>query len=284
MTRFTRCLLALAVAVAASPGAAQEEEKKTGWASRAELSLVATGGNTQTETASLRGNVTRTWEDAQLRFEAGGLRTESTAELRTAVLSPAGDVTVFETSLTERTAENYFFRARYQRDLSERFFWFAGAGWSRNEFNGIRNRTSARAGVGNVWFDDDRARFSTDYGLTVTREEPVVFVPGEEEETFAGAYLSYLYDRQLTESTRFASQLDFDQNLDETSDYRADFTNSVSVAMSERLALRVALQLLYDADPSLEAVPLVTPDGEGTLLLPLDELDSVLTVALVIDF
>lgn len=57
--------------------------------------------------------------------------------------------------------------------------------------------------------------------------------------------------------------------------------------MSKRLALEVSLQLLYDNQPSMAALPLISPDGvatEATVLAPLDDLDTLFTVALVVDF
>jgi len=79
-----------------------------------------------------------------------------------------------------------------------------------------------------------------------------------------------------------------DGNLDETSDYRADFTNYVAVAMSGRLALKASLQLLYDNEPSLGSLQLFTSDGvlfPGTFVVaPVDDLDSIFTVSLVMNF
>jgi hypothetical protein len=59
----------------------------------------------------------------------------------------------------------------------------------------------------------------------------------------------------------------------------------VSVALSEALAFKTALQLLFDNQPALIAVPLVDAGGTPTgadVLAPGDEVDTVLTVALVI--
>jgi len=55
------------------------------------------------------------------------------------------------------------------------------------------------------------------------------------------------------------------------------------VAISERLALKVSLQLLYDNQPAVEAVP-IEPALEDVVLVELEELDSTLKVALVVHF
>lgn len=263
----------------------QEEEAAEAtspWTDVAEVSYVATGGNAEAETLSLRNTLAREWERAQFTLEAVALRAENTTLDPIAVGAP-GSFSVDERSRTELTAERYLLRGRYERSLTERRFWFAGGGWERNEFAGIANRFFAQGGVGNVWFDDDVSHFKTDYALTFTDQENVV----GGSESFAGVRFAWDYLRQLTPTTEYANLLILDGNADETSDYRADMINSIAVAMSDRLALKVSLQLFYDNLPSLRAVPLVGADGVPTgetVNISLDELDSVFNVALVVNF
>lgn len=274
-------VLAVAALASTAPATAQEDEPKLGWFDVAEFSLLASGGNSEVQTISLRNTATRLWEGASLELSAGGVRAESTSVSRLAFGTP-GDFTVREDSATALTAENYFLRGRYDREISEKLFWFAGLGWDKNEFAGIDSRFGASAGVGHRWFDTDEARLRTDYGVTFTDQEDV----SGASSSFAGLRLSYDYWRRLNETTSYASALVVDENLDDTSDYRADFLNSVSVSMSERLALKASLQLLYDNQPALTEVPLVQGDViDGTLVLvELDNLDSVVTVSLVANF
>ncbi len=264
------------------PGLAEEEKIDLGWSDTAELSLFASAGNTEVQTISLRNAAVRQWEGSALEVAVGAVRAETTTTSRVAIGSP-DDFSLRATSDTELTAENYFARARYDRELSERVFWFAGLGWEQNEFAGIKSRTSAFGGVGHLWFDREDARFRTDYGLTFTDQEDV----SGGSESFAGLRFSYDYWRKLNAATTYASVLIVDENLDESSDYRADFTNSLGVTMSDRLALKVSLQLLYDNLPALGAVALFDSDAQptgSTVLAELDELDSVLTVSLVANF
>ncbi len=275
---FVAGLVAVALAVVApAPGWAQDE-RKTGWFDTAELSFVLTAGNSQTTTLGAKNTLERVWERATFKLEAGGIRTESTVTTRTASGSPT-DFVISEEGESQVTAENYFARGRYDRNLSDRVFLFGGLGWERNTFAGFDNRYAVIGGVGNSWFDRDDTRFRTDYGVTYTVQDNIVGARGE----FAGARVSYDYWRKVLPTTDFYSTLILDENLDETEDFRADFTNSVAVAMSEKLALKTSLQLLYDNQPSLVAVPLEgTPDT--TVLAELDELDSIFTVALVAKF
>lgn len=277
-------LLAL-ITLAVSPAQAQDaEEKKLGWFDTAELSFVATDGNAEASTFGFKNMLRRVWENATFTLDASALRAESTTITRRAVGTSADDFRVQEITNTELTAESYSLRSRYARNFSKRLFWYGSAGWSRNELAGIANRYTAGSGIGHIFADIDSYRFKLDYGLTYTSEEEVD-TSGTEE--FLGAQLSVDYFRQITPTTAYTHTLVIDENLDDTDDLRADMINALAVSISERLALKLSLQLLYDHQPARQAVPLVLPDGTDsgeTVLVELDELDSILTAALVVNF
>ena len=76
-----------------------------------------------------------------------------------------------------------------------------------------------------------------------------------------------------------------DWNLDNTDDIRVNWYNALPISISSKLELKPALRLLWRNDPSLTEVPLF--DGGGTdtgttVLAPLDELDTIFTLALVL--
>lgn len=268
------------LAFAQEEPAAIEEPKI--WTGSADFSLVRTSGNAEAETVGLRTLWAREGQASTVTLEAAGLRAESTTTERFGVGTP-DDFREVETSTTEVTAQNYMARGRYDRAVSERLFWYLGAGWDRNTFAGIDGRYVGSVGAGHHWFKSDTGHFTTTYGLTYSREEEVVGTT----DSFAGVRLGYDYARQLTSTTLFASVLIADASLDETSDYRADFTNSIAVSMTERLALKVSLQALYANEPSLAELNLFDEEGEPTgetALTPLDELDLLLTAALVVSF
>lgn len=275
----------LALSAIRQPAQAQED-KPLGWFDKAELTFVLTAGNAESSTFGLKNTLERIWERSSLRFEGGAIRTESSLTTRTATGPAVDNFQIVETKRSDVTAESYFLRGRYDRDVTARLFVFGGAGWDRNTFAGIDNRYSFVAGAGNRWIDTERARLRTDYGLTYTIQDDVVNDPSTADE-FAGWRLSYDYRRVLTATTEFLSALIVDGNLDNTKDVRGDLVNSIAVSISQRLALKTSLQLLYDNQPSLVAVPLEFPVGSptgDTVLTELDELDSILTVALVVTF
>ena len=227
----------------------------------------------------------RVWEDSAFTLSASAMRAETATISRVAIGSEQ-DFTVSESSDSQLTAENYSLVGRYDRQVSERLFWFTGGSWERNKFAGIKNRVSAIVGVGNIWFDREGAHFRTDYGLTYTDQEDLVENPAVDD-AFLGLRLSWDYGRALTETTKYSNLLVLDANVDESSDYRANMVNSLAVAMSDRMALQVSHQILFDNEPALAELVLLTP-GEpgitGSVLAPLDETDMILTASLVVDF
>jgi putative salt-induced outer membrane protein YdiY len=259
------------------------EEPQLGWSANVELSLVATSGNSEASSFGLRSDAQRKWQGALWTLEAGALRAEESRFERRAVGASPDDVVLEERSDSVPTAESYFLRSQYDRKASERRLWFGGAGWERDRFAGIDARWSVVAGAGNVWADREELQSRTRYGLTWTREEQST---GESLD-FAGARLSWSLLRRLTTSASFTSSSIVDVNLDDTADLRAEELAAIAVTMSDRLALKVSALLKYDHQPALVAVPRFLPDGTpagDSVLVPLSELDTVLSASLVVSF
>ena len=262
----------------------QDEEKKIGWFDTAELSLVATGGNTEANTFSFKNALLRTFNAADLLLEAGALRAETTSFTRRVIGPSSTDFDLVEETQTELTAESLYLRGKFSQEISDLQSWFAGLGWERNEFAGIANRSSLGGGVRQRWFDNKGSKLSTEYGLFLTREGTVV---AGSDEDFLALRLSWDYLRQLTKTTTFGSVLAIDENLDVTSDFRVDTTNLIAVSITDTLALKLSVQLLFDNEPAFELVEREFPEGvlSGDLVaVELDTLDSVVTIALVVSF
>jgi putative salt-induced outer membrane protein YdiY len=273
-------LAGLAVAVvAARPATAQESIT---WENSTELSFVSTGGNASASTVGLKATLSGTKGANKIKLEVGGLRSSIDNTTRTATGTPS-DFTVIETTVSQVTAENYFARGRYDRKLDDAFL-FAGLDWDRNTFAGIKNRYAVVAGIGRTLVDGETGHLKADIGGTYTIQKDVDPTPGASD-GFGGARINVDALRHLSASADYASALILDENLADTQDLRADWTNSITVALSQKLALKTSVQLLFDNLPSLRKVPLV--DGGGaptgtTVSTPGDKLDRVATLTLVI--
>lgn len=260
------------------------EEKETGWFDTAELSYVATGGNSETSTLGFKNVLTRKWDRSALTITAAGVHANATTFTRTATGTDPSNFVVVESEDSETTAETYLFDARYDRELSESFFWFAGLKWDRNRPAGTQNRYAAVGGVGNTWRDDDKIKFRTDYALTYTDQEDVVEVPGASD-SFVGLRGSWTYEHKFGENTTYVNEFAVDENLDETSDFRLEMLNSVAVSINSHLALKAGLRLVFDNEPAFEQLALIgsIPPGQ-TVFVELDDLDSVFTTSMVVNF
>lgn len=283
MTSRWPTLTVAALLLLATPGFAQDEGGFT-WENATELSFAATSGNASSNAFAASLELTGSGGPHELKLEAGGLRTSSKIVTRTASGS-VDDFVLNETTRSELSAASYRAKARYDRAVDGAFV-FAGGGWERNTFSGFNHRVSAVLGLGRTWVDSESGRFKTDFGATYTVQKDVIPVPGADD-SFAGLRFSYDAVRTLTSTTDFTSKLAADGNLDDRDDYRIDWLNSIAVSITEGLALKTSYQILYDHQPALISVPLV--DGSGlptgeTVVTPGDEVDTVLTLALVINF
>lgn len=270
---------ALSVAIAGVTPAVEAPAQK-GWQDTAELSYVNTAGNSRSSALGFKDKLWRAWESSALEFNAGGVRVETTSFNRQAI-GTLNNFRVDNNAESKLSAENYFANGRYNRKISERFFWFAGAGWERNRPSGINNRYQGAAGVGNIWVDSDMLKFRTDYAVTYTKEDAVVANPGVKD-NFVGARFSWAYLHKFGKATTYTNDFIVDENLDTTADWRWTMTNAVAVTMSSHLALKAGLRYDYDHKPALLSLPL--KDTNFTVSTPADKWDRQFTTSLIINF
>ena len=268
-----------------APAVAQDEERELGWAFTAELGSLWTGGNQETFTLAMDGTLEYTWPKSRFRFEGGGFSSESSLTTTTAVGTGQDDFQLFEETVTEKTAEAYYSKARYDYNISEKFYLFGGVDWLRNTFAGIDSRFLTSAGAGNLWVDNGKIRFSTDYSVTYTFEEEVVTNPFTNS-NFPGLRFAYDFDWQLTVSTKFESELVSDFNLDNTDDIRVNWYNGLPIDISSVLAFKPSIRLMWRNDPALQEVPLFDAGGNpiGNVFTPLQELDTFFNLSLIFKF
>jgi len=259
-------------------------EKKLGWFFEGKLAGLWTGGNSESFTIGLGATLKHIWTNSELRFDAGGMQTQSTLTSRTAV-GTTESFEVNEESKTEKTAEVIFARGRYDYNFTENFYALGGIDWLRNRFAGINSRTLVAAGVGNKWVENADVRFKTDYSFTYSFQNDVVENPFAKNK-FPGVRFAYDFWYNLTASTQFESIFIADWNLDNTDDIRFDFYNALPIKISEVFTLKPSLQLLWRNEPSLTEIDLFAIDGTPTgskVLTPLKNMDSLFSLTLVVN-
>ncbi len=275
--------LTIAFAVTVAPASAQDGNENVGLHFTSELSTVSTFGNSESITLGLSTSLSHVWKNSELKFEGGGIRTESTIKTRTATGTAASFV-VQDQKRTEKTAEAYYLRGRYDHNVSSDFFVFGGADWLRNTFAGIDSRLLFAAGAGNTWIDTDETNLKTSIGFTYTFQDDV-FANPLLKMNFPGVRVGYGLRSKLSETTDFESSLVGDWNLDNMDDLRLNLVNAIAITINSKLALKPALKLLWQNDPSGTEVPLFDNAGVDlgqAVLVPLEKLDSFFTLSLVL--
>jgi len=291
MISFKRLSAVLAASAAlttllAAPAQAQDDERELGWAFEVDLGALWTGGNQETNTFAGNGRASYQWPRSEFIFTGGGFTSESSLTTSTAVGTGQDDFQLFEETATEKTAETFFSGARYNYDVSDKFYLTGSGDWLRNPFAGIDDRFVFGAGAGTRWVDNGKVRFTTDYLVTYTTETTVIPDPAVNSD-FGGLRLGYDFLWDATASTNFESTLVADFNLDNTDDIRLDWYNGLPIDISSVLAFKPSLTLLWRNDPALQAVPLFDAPGgteTGVVLAPLNKLDTYFNLSLLFKF
>ncbi|MCZ6650675.1 MAG: DUF481 domain-containing protein [Acidobacteria bacterium] len=272
-------ILALAGAID-GPGAAEEAaeettEDKPKWSNATDLSIVVTEGNSTTSTIGFKNTLRRDWERAWFELKLDGVRSD-TADDRFVLIDPnvtwlpgelpppAAGTTISPSR--EADVERYFVEGKYGREITKSVEWNTGASWETNLDAGLLNRYIAFAGLGNIWADKEDLEFNTSYGLSFTYREEETPDP-EKDDRFAGLRLSSHFLLGIGKTTTYKNEFTSNFNIADPGDYYLDMTNSLRVALSTHLALKVSLQSLFASEPALEEVDLKAfviledPDG-----------------------
>jgi putative salt-induced outer membrane protein YdiY len=188
------------------------------WERTAELSLVATGGNTDTQTLGAGGSVI--WRPSAwvTRARAAYVR------------SAANDV---------ETAESLVAELRVSRTLSPRLEAFGRAEYLVNRFAGIDYRTTIDAGLGWLLYEDARHSLKVDGAAGVTHESRLV----EDNQTFAVGSAGASYKLKLSETSALTEQVLLSTDLGEIGNWRLQNGLSLTATLTRILSLKVSHEL-----------------------------------------
>jgi len=258
-------------------GAAHAQDATRPWTDVAELGFVMTTGNAEVTNLAFSNKYAYKWTTSEFTFNVAGLRNETTEKTFS---NPDGTVDV--TEITKTTAEAYNADLKYLRTIRDGFYWYGNAGWLRNEFAGLENRMVGGAGVGYQFFDTDKQTLKGEIGAEYVKEEYV----GGGDDNFPSARGFLGYEYRMTEKSKFTSDLEVHDNLDETSDYNARLALALVSSLTQKLALKVSYTVLYDNVPVTQLIPPdpTAPIGTPAALYEFEKTDTIFATTLVINF
>ena len=252
------------------------------WKATAEVSYVVTSGNTSTSAFSLGTSFTRKWANDSLLFKSYILRSNATTTTRTARGTEI-DFDIIENRVERLVAENYLLAGQYDRRVSKKLAAQAGMSWDRNRFAGVDDRVILTMGFGYAWVEAKRTTIKTDAGLTYTWRQYV----NQDTMSFGGLRFNLSAVQKVLDNSSLSTQFIFDENLKKMTDWRFDWTNSVTASISKSLALKTSFRTIYTHLPALQGLPLFDLEGLPTgltVFVPLKRLDTFLTTSIVINF
>jgi putative salt-induced outer membrane protein len=220
--RFSAIVLA-AVLVTAGTAAAQENTEDA-WSGSLGLSLVATSGNSDTQTLGLDLAVKKKPDPWGWEATATYLKSEQD-----------GDT----------TAERYGGSLRGDRKLSERWALFSAVSAEHDAFAGYDLRGVLELGASYSALRGPVHELSLDAGLSWTTEDRIA---GEDQD-FMGGVFGLKYGWHPRKGTVVGQKLVWYPNFDQTSDWRLTSETTLQAALSERLALKFGYQVRYDHEP-----------------------------------
>jgi len=218
---FILCLPTLALAQA-PPAPADAPPPR--WERKAELSLVATGGNTDTQTLGLGASVV---------FRPEGWTTDA----RTAfVRSEAADV---------ETAKSLAADVRQARTLTPRVELFGRYGYLGDRFAGIEHRHTGDGGVGYKLLVGPVHALRVDAGLGYTHEARVA----GDDVSFALANFGAAYKWQLSKSADITDAAILTQSLAEQSQWRFGNAFALAAAITRVFSLKLSHDTKFNNSP-----------------------------------
>ncbi|MEM7310130.1 MAG: DUF481 domain-containing protein [Planctomycetota bacterium] len=228
---------------------AEEAEENPGWTGSASAGATLTRGNSETLNIGLTFDAEkRTDED---RWTFGSWFTLSEQTVKTV------DETVPEVNFNdETTAKDYGARLQYDRFVNEELYWYANAGFEKDEIAQLQVRARGGFGAGYQFRDDEDFTLNGEAGLTYIHED----LEGASPNDYVALRLAYNLWKQLTETTQLTQSAELFPSLKDSEDWNATLDTAIDVTISASMFLRVQHVLEYD-NTVARGLPIGIGDG-----------------------
>lgn len=221
------CAAATALLASSLPSTAWAQ-----WNAKAEAGIVAARGNTDTESANTKLDVTREfvkWKHS------------------------AGFTGVYASDETGTTGQRWEARGQSDYGFHARGFWFGSVRFEDDRFSGFEYQTTYGTGLGWHFFDDPLttldAQLGAGYKVFQTRDsmaqDGASVIPGMREENLI-VQGTVNFEHALTETTTLLDKLLVESGADNT--FMQNDLN-LQVRINSSLALAVGYSVRYNTDP-----------------------------------
>lgn len=204
------------------PGILQE------WKSGLNLGFALTRGNSETKNLSIGFTAVRKTLHDKLGAYANSVYASNDA---------AGAVP----SITANTAGGGF---RYDHDLKDPLFGFAGGDFFADALQGLNIRAAEGGGLGFHAIKNDRTTVDFLGGVNYTHESYTAF-----SRNFAALTLGEDWTQKIGKSTVLTQDFNFFPNLNNTSEYRTTFDFGTVTKLSHRLGWQNGVSDIYVTNP-----------------------------------
>lgn len=214
------CAIVPAAVAAQTPPAPDTAEPPPRWERKAELSLVATGGNTDTQTVGA---------GASMVWRPDPWTTEAKISF---VRSEANDFL---------TARSLTADLRQARSLTPRVDAFGRIGYLSNEFAGVDARTSVDGGLAYKLLTGPVHTLRVDAGLGYSHEARTT----GDDLSFAMANFGSAYKWQISATADLTEAAIFTASLEDGEDHRFSNTLALTAALTRLLSLKLSHELKF---------------------------------------
>ncbi|SBS34851.1 hypothetical protein MAQ5080_02994 [Marinomonas aquimarina] len=197
------------------------------WSGSAELGVVATSGNT--ETNNLNGAINLTQESVQWRTDYS--------------LS-----SLYSSSESETTAERYsgFVQANYKFDTEQ--FWYVRGAYEKDRFSGYRSKGSTSTGYGNrFWQQADDSYLEASFG--VGYRDFAIDEDSVDGESDRGSFvrLAGTFEKHFTPTSLFRQELNSEISTSGGNTVNESIS-SIQASIVDNLAMKLAYKVKYTSD------------------------------------
>jgi putative salt-induced outer membrane protein len=195
------------------------------------LTMVETSGNTETKSYNL--STKNTYDVTVRKYLLSGHYAYAT--------------NANESTDDDLTVRNWDIKAGMEQSLTKKLFAITSIQYEGNQFANINQRRNINLGLKYEITKTDKIKQSVEVGLRASKEQRITRNDdGEDQFTFSKGFLRYEIEHKLSKTVSYEFWTEYIPNFTEPEDYQINYEPSLSVSMSDNLALKVSYKGMYD--------------------------------------